>query len=139
MDTYIIPTIKKIFEEIERQINLDLKKYQITLTQARIILYLHHKENKSSTQKEIELFLNVSHPTTVTIIKSMESKGIVKCNFNSDDKRMKIVELKWLNHEFIDNFFTNAKNMEIKILQGFSYQERDLFKSFLQRVIKNIS
>ena len=83
------PMMKKISEEMDRTANIEIKKYNLTLTQARVILFLARSERNTATQKELEDFLHVSHPTTVTIVESMETKKMVKTSFDDADRRMK--------------------------------------------------
>lgn len=135
---YLGPIMKKISEEIDRKVNIGIKKYNLTLAQARIILFLAKREGKTVTQKELEDFLQVSHPTTVTIVKSMESKKMVKTSFDDADRRMKKVELIWGNETIYSELEQNAEDMEIRLLAGFSEEEKELFYSFLGRAYKNV-
>lgn len=131
------PIMKKINEEMERRVTMEIKKYRLTLTQARIILFLAKSEEKTVTQKELEDYLQVSHPTTVTIVKSMEAKKMVETFFSDADKRMKNVKLIWGNETIYRELGQNAENMESKLLAGFSEEEKELFYLFLSRVHKN--
>ena len=116
---------------------MEIKKYNLTLTQTRIILFLAGKEAKTVTQKELENFLRVSHPTTVTIVKSMEAKKIVKTSFDDADRRMKNVKLIWGDEAIYSELERNAENMERKLLAGFSEEEKELFYIFLRRAYRN--
>ncbi|MGN0155035.1 MAG: MarR family winged helix-turn-helix transcriptional regulator [Lachnospiraceae bacterium] len=138
-ENYFGPTMKKISEEMERRANGEIKKYRLTLTQARVILFLSGCADKTATQKELEDYLQVSHPTTVTIIKSMESKNIVETFPDDEDRRMKNVKLVWGNEEIYQELHQNAGNMEVKLLEGFTKEEKEQFLSFLDRALKNIS
>lgn len=131
------PIMKKINEEMERRVTMEIKKYRLTLTQARIILFLAKSEEKTVTQKELEDYLQVSHPTTVTIVKSMEAKKMVETFFSDADKRMKNVKLIWGNEAIYRELGQNAENMESKLLAGFTEEEKELFYLFLSRVYKN--
>lgn len=136
-EMYLGPIMKKICEEIDRKVNIEIKKYNLTLTQARIILFLARNEGKTATQKELEDFLQVSHPTTVTIVKSMETKKMVKTSFDDADRRMKKVKLIWGNETIYSDLEQNAENMELQLLAGFSEEEKELFYAFLSRAYKN--
>lgn len=136
-ENYFGPIMKKISEEIERRANEEIKKYHLTLAQARVILFLCECPDKKVTQKELEDYLQVSHPTTVTIIKSMESKKMVETFFDDEDRRMKNVKLIWGNEEIYNELRQNAENIEIRLLTGFSEKEKEQFFSFLNRAYKN--
>ncbi|MGN0962552.1 MAG: MarR family winged helix-turn-helix transcriptional regulator [Clostridia bacterium] len=136
-EKYFGPMMKKISEEMDRRANSELKKYHLTITQARVILFLAKNENRTATQKELEDYLRVSHPTTVTILKSMEAKKMVKTSFDGEDRRMKNVMLIWGNETIYKELMRNAENMETKLLDGFSEEEAELFHSFLIRAREN--
>lgn len=136
-ENYFGPIMKKISEEIERRANEEIKKYRLTLAQARVILFLCECPDKKVTQKELEDYLQVSHPTTVTIIKSMESKKMLETFFDDEDRRMKNVKLIWGNEEIYNELRQNAENIEIRLLTGFSEEEKEQFFSFLNRAYKN--
>ena len=136
-EKYFGPTMKKISEEMDRKANMEIKKYNLTLTQARVILFLARNEGNATTQKELEDFLQVSHPTTVTIVKSMEAKRMVKTSFDDADRRMKKVKLIWGNETIYSELEQNAENMERRLLAGFTEEEKELFYAFLSRAYVN--
>lgn len=131
------PMMKKISEKMERKANEELKKYRLTLTQGEIILFLSERPDKKATQKELENYLQVSHPTTVTIVKSMEAKNMVETFLDDEDRRMKNVRLIWGNEEIYQKLRINAQNLDVQLLKGFSDEEKELFFSFLNRSYKN--
>lgn len=83
--------IKSINDKLKVKADADLKRYNLTFTQSRVFAYLQEKHGQA-TQKEIELFLDVSHPTVVGIVSRMEQNGYVSCH-QDEDKRNKIVKL----------------------------------------------
>ncbi|MCI7145528.1 MAG: MarR family transcriptional regulator [Clostridiales bacterium] len=134
---YIGPIMKKISEEMEKQANEQLKKYRLTLTQGKIILFLSDKPEKRATQKELEDFLQVSHPTTVSIVRSMEAKNMIETVRAGEDRRMKYVSLVWGNEEIYSEIRDNASELDRRLLDGFSDEEKAQFCAFLDRVYRN--
>lgn len=136
-EKYFGPMMKKISEELDRKANMQIKKYNLTLTQARVIIFLADNEGRMVTQKELEDFLQVSHPTTVTIVKSMEAKKMIKTSLDDADRRMKNIQLVWGNETIYHELVENAKNMERKLLTGFSDEEKGQFYAFLCKAYEN--
>lgn len=136
-EKYFGPIMKKISEELDRKVNMQIKKYNLTLTQARVIIFLAKNVGKMVTQKELEDYLQVSHPTTVTIVKSMEAKKMVKTFFDDADRRMKNVKLIWGNETIYSELEENAEKMELKLLAGFSEKEKEQFYAFLCKAYDN--
>lgn len=57
--------------------NNNLKKYNLSLQQSLIIIYLYKNPDCNTTQKILEEKLNVSNPTMTNIIKIMVSNNLV--------------------------------------------------------------
>ena len=62
--------IKNINDRLKVRADADLKSYNLTLAQSRVLAFLNN-QGGSATQKEIEVFLEVSHPTVVGIVSRM--------------------------------------------------------------------
>lgn len=82
--------LKMITDKIKIQADANLAQHDLTLTQSRVLGYLNHNGGQA-TQKEIEGFLQVSHPTVAGVIGRMEQKGFVSCRADPADKRSKLV------------------------------------------------
>lgn len=82
--------LKMITDKIKIQADANLAQHDLTLTQSRVLGYLA-RNGGTATQKEIEGFLQVSHPTVAGVIGRMEQKGFVSCRADPADKRSKIV------------------------------------------------
>lgn len=83
---------KLISDKIKINADADLKRQGLTLSQSRVLAFLHEKGGQA-TQKEIEDRLQVSHPTVVGVVSRMEQNGFLVTWFDSEDRRNKIVQL----------------------------------------------
>ena len=77
--------LKMITDKIKIQADANLAQHDLTLTQSRVLGYLE-QNGGIATQKEIEGFLQVSHPTVAGVIGRMEQKGFVSCRADPADK-----------------------------------------------------
>ena len=59
--------IKNINDKLKVKADADLKHSKLTLAQSRVLAFLD-SQGGQATQKEIEVYLEVSHPTVVGII-----------------------------------------------------------------------
>jgi len=84
--------IKIISDKLRMRADADMVEHNLTLSQCRVHAYLNHHDGEA-TQKEIETFMEVSHPTVVGIISRMERAGHVVTRTDETDKRNKIVRL----------------------------------------------
>jgi len=130
--------IKKIHDAIEKRANNDLKKHDITITQVRVLMFLREHKDEMMTQRDIEEYLGVSHPTVVGIIQRLEAKGFIKCEANENDKRMKNISLTDAPNELFSILSASRKNYEEELLRGFDHEERALLKKLLCKAYKNI-
>lgn len=80
-----------------------------------------------ATQKEIEVYLEVSHPTVVGIISRMEKNGHLRCRVDETDKRNKIVALT-----------EQAKALGEEMEQRISANEKTLLASLSEADIKKL-
>ncbi len=66
--------IKYISDKVRQKADNNLKDHNVTLSQVRVLNFLW-RENGSCSQKQIEDFLQVSHPTVVGLVARMEQSG----------------------------------------------------------------
>ena len=104
--------IKNINDKLKVKADADLKHSNLTLAQSRVLAFLDSRGGRA-TQKEIEVYLDVSHPTVVGIISRMERNGHLRCWVDETDKRNKIVALteqaKALGEEMEQRILANEK------------------------------
>lgn len=129
--------IKNINDKLKIKADADLKRYNITLAQGRVLAFLN-SEGGETTQKKIEVFLEVSHPTVVGIVSRMEQNGHVVCSIDGNDKRNKIVALtpdaKAMSMEMERNILANEK----KMLASLSAEDIEQFRKTLTVIYKNL-
>lgn len=103
--------IKIINDKLKVKADADLKHSNLTLAQSRVLAFLDSRGGQA-TQKEIEFYLEVSHPTVVGIISRMEQNGHLR-KVDETDKRNKIVALteqaKALGEEMEQRILANEK------------------------------
>lgn len=83
--------IKSINDKLAARADAELKQFNLTMSQCRVFLYLSSRGGQA-TQKEIEIFLDVAHPTVVGLVSRMEQNGYVTC-WPCEDGRNKYVKL----------------------------------------------
>lgn len=128
--------IKSINDRLKTKADDDLKKHKLTLSQSRIVAFLKEK-NGTATQKEIEDFLMVSHPTIVGLVSRMEQNGIVKTHFDANN-RSKLVKLTEYAEELAKDMGETILANEQKLLAGLSDDEVIALKKTLNVVLNNL-
>lgn len=128
--------IKSINDKLKVKADADLKRYDLTFTQSRVFAYLQEKGGQA-TQKEIEVFLAVSHPTVVGIVSRMEQNGHVAC-WQGEDKRNKNVKLTQkalsLGMDMEQHMLENEKHL----LAPLSTAEAEQLKQMLGKIYDHL-
>ena len=107
--------IKRASESIERVLNSQLSDDGITLTQYKIMYTLFHRtDDGTATQKEIEDYLSVTHPTAVGLFRRMESKGLI-INLGREGKSSKTIKLTPMGRALIKKNEHTLLNTERKL------------------------
>lgn len=122
--------IKTINDKMKVKADTDLRKYHLTFTQSHLLSYLVSKKGQA-TQKEIEAFLEVSHPTVVGIVSRMENNGFLTSRVDTKDKRNKIVQLTKEAKEIAIDLEKHMHENENKLLTRLSDEEVEQLRKLL--------
>lgn len=138
MTSHIGYLIKSINDRIKVRADADLKSHHLTLTQSRILLYLQGRDGETATQKEIEEFLSVSHPTVVGLVSRMEKNGFLTSWFDVGDRRNKMVRLTEAAKETGQNMDSVINSMEDRMLSPLSEAQICELTAMLEAIYKNL-
>lgn len=128
--------IKSINDKLKIKADEDLKRHKLTLSQSRIVGYLSEKGG-AATQKEIEDFLGVSHPTVVGLVARMEQKGMVHTRFERSS-RSKFVEMTEYAKTIAEKMGKTINECESNLLFGLSECEILSLEKTLTAILKNL-
>ncbi len=129
--------IKNINDKLKIKADADLKHYNLTLAQSRVFAFLYSNGGQA-TQKEIEVFLEVSHPTVVGIVSRMEQNGHVVSWIDEQDKRNKIVKLTEQAEALGMDMEYNISANEQKMLASLSDADVEQLRELLIVVYRNL-
>lgn len=113
------------------------KEKDLTFAQARVLEYVISKGG-NTTQKSIEDYLEVSHPTVVGIVSRMEKSGYLVCHVDKEDKRNKIVETTERAVCVSQELETGKIAQEEKLLKGLTKEEIETLYRILCVIRKNV-
>lgn len=128
--------IKGINDKLKVKADAELKQYNLTMAQCRVLTYLS-SQGGQTTQKEIEVFLNVSHPTVVGIVSRMEQNGYVTC-WPCEDGRNKYVKLTPQAEAIDKDMQENMHTSEEMLLAPLSPEDRERLRDLLLTVAEHL-
>ncbi|WP_417679652.1 MarR family winged helix-turn-helix transcriptional regulator [Roseibium sp.] len=91
------------------------------------------------TQRELSHIVGTMEPTTLTAIKSMERKGLVRRVKNGTDRRKINIYLTEQGSALRDELIPLAKEVVDDAVEGFSDRERAVFLEFLAAIQNNLT
>lgn len=130
--------MKIINDRIKVNADADLKEHNLTLTQSKVLAFLN-SQGGQSTQKEIEDFLNVTHPTVVGVVARMELNGFLNSWLDPSDKRNKIVALTDSARSTGLEMEHKIEEFENKMRSGLSEAQVSEFIATLEHIYRNLS
>lgn len=130
--------LKVIQENTERHANRIFKPVDLTSSQVRVLKFLRESGRESASQKEIEEYLHVSHPTVVGIVQRLEHKGFVRSEFNGQDKRQKYVYRTEREEELFRQMHNSHRELENLLTKGMSEEQIQDLRELLKIVYDNV-
>lgn len=131
--------IKNINDKFEAKGNNECQKVGLTLSQFRILVYLKVHNEKTVTQREIELEFKVSHPTITGILRRMEEKGFVTTNIIKAGKMQKEVFMTEKGAEALKMMDASRDEDDAALLNLFSEQELNQLGDYLHRIFEYLN
>lgn len=130
--------IKLINDDIEKKSNQKLKQFNLTLSQGLVLAYLHERNELKTSQKDIENYLGVAHPTVVGILSRLESKGLITSQFDPEDKRIKNIYLTQKEASIYNDMRDFQSQMEQNLLRGLTDDQIRELMHLLKLIYHNI-
>ena len=125
--------IHQIHNFLEKSGNNQLKKKGLTFSQMNVLNLINAPERKLSF-KELEKRLTLAQSTTVGLISRLEQKKLLAVLEDSEDKRMKFVEITPLGIQYCRDAETEMEQTEMELLSSLSEDEKGVFYALLQKI-----
>ena len=94
---------------------------------------------KEASQKEIQNFMRISHPTVVNILRLMKEKGFIETSTSHEDKRMKIVRLTGKEDKFVKDVISEREEMEKQLVKGLTQKDQENLRWYLKKMYENLT
>ncbi|PHP65968.1 transcriptional regulator [Zhengella mangrovi] len=121
---------------LQRYLQLKIEPYGVTPGMWYFLRALWHQDGL--TQRELSLVVGTMEPTTLTAIKSMERRGLVRRVKNADDRRKINIYLTRRGHALRRELMPLARQVVEDSVAGFTGEERRAFLGHLKAVQDNL-
>lgn len=126
--------IRQINNALEKRVNNQLKEKDLTFSQMSALIEILNSPAKKLTFKELEKRLSLAQSTTAGLISRLEQKKLVTVSGDSDDKRIKYVEITSLGEKFCKEARQEMEHTEKMLLGNLSTAERESLLAMLEEV-----
>lgn len=132
--------LKKINLLLNGIMNDEFKKYGMTESQARTLIFISFKQRsgKEVKQKDIEDYFGISHATVNGLIARLKNKGYADYKQSSLDKRVKLITITESGVNTMSKV-NKVREAQIELLNGImSKDELDILNGLLLRMITEL-
>jgi len=126
--------LKKICDAMERINNANLKRYQLTNSQLRYLIFLYENRPRKIPMKTLEGQFQVAQPTVAGIIRRLEEKDLIVTAVSAADSRAKTVELSAAGLELMNRGIQQRRHIENWITDNLTQTETEQFRRLLNKV-----
>lgn len=138
-DASISLALKQISNAFAKDANRALKRIGLTVSQAEVLLFLYHTPICEVSQRDIETYFGLQHPTVIGLLERLRKKGFVQCTVNQEDRRYRTVQLTEKARSIRQEMERRRREMEQNLLRGISEEHLSLLLEILSRMLVNIS
>ena len=125
--------IKQISDKMRANADAVFRKHGLTYSQVHVLSFVQACGG-SATQKEIEIYLDVSHPTIVGLVSRLEKSGFVTSHVDENNRRNKIVWVTKEAQEARESLEIERQKTERRLEQALGQQEREQLMHLLSRL-----
>ena len=126
--------IRQIHNALEKIVNNQLKAKGLTLSQMSALIEILNTPARKLTFKELEKCLSLAQSTTAGLISRLEQKKLVSVSGDTNDKRIKYVEITSLGEQFCNEAKQEMELTEKMLMKNLSAAERKSLLSLLEEV-----
>ena len=125
--------IKQIRDKMRANADAVFRKHGLTYSQVHVLSFVQACGG-SATQKEIEIYLDVSHPTIVGLVSRLEKSGFVTSHVDENNRRNKIVCVTKKAQQTRESLEIERQKTEWRLEQALGQQEREQLMHLLGRL-----
>lgn len=131
------PLLRFLHSSMDRDLGVALEKMELTSAQGHILGFAK-MQKIPPCPKDIEEAFHLSHPTVSGLLSRMEKKGFIELKTDEHDRRCKRIHILPRGHECSENLYQTILATEERLVDGFTEEEKVLFRRLLERTVTNM-
>lgn len=136
-DASCILLIRRLQAHLEKQLNNDLQKLDLTMSQAGGLAAILEAPDKQLTLKQLEKKMELSQSVTTGILSRIEQKGYVKSYGDPNDRRIKIFSVTPIGEKVCDDARKIIVQTEKQFLSSLAKSEQDDFRILIKKILQS--
>lgn len=130
--------VKQIHIKFEKDFNFRLKECDLTVAQISVLTYLMENCQREITQKDIEGYFDLKHPTVIGILQRLEKKDFIKSCTCEQDKRFRIIKATEKAFCVKEKMDANKRQMDNRLVQNMTATESEMLLCLLKKALNNL-
>tara|TARA_A100001015_G_scaffold320973_1_gene449429 strand:+ start:261 stop:683 length:423 start_codon:yes stop_codon:yes gene_type:complete len=137
MKNYVSSLIKRISRRVVKAVTADLEMLKLKDAYTYFLMELWKEEGLS--QAYLYKKIGIEQPTAVRTLDRMERDGFIVRKPSPTDRRSQLIFLTKRSKDLKPSIEQLIKELNQKILKGFSFEEKVKLISYLERISENLS
>ena len=137
IEKYIGIKVAKVRNSIKNEMEIALMPYNITTTQFDVLVILCEKDRM--TQKDLANETNYKQSALTLILDKLESKELIIREAKENDRRAYLIAITNEGRELERKLIVVAKELEKRILDGISDEQKKEFLNTLDKIFYNLN
>ena len=127
--------IKRASLRFDRISNAVLGKYDLTTGQYKVMMYLYANADKGVRTVDLDRYHEMTHQTTIGILKNLEKKGLITYKKNPNDARSRYIVPTELADEKREELEKAGDRLEVELTEKLTEQERQQLVGLLRKLM----
>lgn len=127
--------IKRASLRFDRISNAVLGKYDLTTGQYKVMMYLYANADKGVRTVDLDRYHEMTHQTTIGILKNLEKKGLISYKKNPNDARSRYIVPTELAYEKREELEAAGDRLEVELTEKLTEQERQQLVGLLRKLM----
>lgn len=127
--------IKRASLKFDRISNSVLGKYDLTTGQYKVMMYLFSEADKGVRTVDLDRFHDMSHQTTIGILKNLKKKGLISYRDNPNDARSRFIVPTDLAYQEKEELEAAGDKLEDELTEKLTEEDRRQLVLLLRKLI----